>query len=94
MNNICNHLMNLGAVSVLVLGVALAQDQTPQPAAVPVPAQNRPPPVTRRPLNPVRRPTAPGAAATPPAAPASSEPLEPTLDKSMLKNKSTMPGLK
>ncbi|MDD3583154.1 MAG: secretin N-terminal domain-containing protein [Kiritimatiellae bacterium] len=94
MNNICNHLMNLGAVSVLVLGVALAQDQTPQPAAVPVPAQNRPTPVTRRPLNPVRRPTAPGAAATPPAAPASSEPLEPTLDKSMLKNKSTMPGLK
>ncbi len=94
MNNICNHLMNLGAVSVLVLGVALAQDQTPQPAAVPVPAQNRPTPVTRRPLNPVRRPTAPGAAATPPAAAASAASLEPTLDKSMLKNKSTMPGLK
>ena len=97
MNNICNHLMNLGAVSVLVLGVALAQDQAPP--AVLAPAQNRATPVTRRPLTAVRRPTTPGAAATPPAATAaatasSSEPLEPTLDKSMLKNKSTMPGLK
>jgi len=99
MNSIRNHLMNLGAVSVLVLGVALAQDQAPPPAAAPaapapVPAQTRTVPLTRRPLTTVRRSTMPGATATPPAAPASTEPLEPTLDKSMLKNKSTMPGLK
>ena len=72
MNNICNHLMNLGAVSVLVLGVALAQAQAPPPAAAPaapapVPAQTRTVPLTRRPLTTVRRSTMPGAAATPPA---------------------------
>ena len=94
MKSIRNHLMNLGAVSVLVLGVALAQDQAPQPPAVPIPAQSRTPLTTRRPLSTVRRPTAPGVAAEPPAAAASAASLEPTLDKSMLKNKSTMPGLK
>lgn len=94
MKSIRNHLMNLGAVSVLALGVALAQDQAPQPAAVPIPAQSRTPLVTRRPLSTVRRPTVPGVAAEPPAAAASTASLEPTLDKSMLKNKSSMPGLK
>ena len=94
MKSIRNHLMNLGAVSVLVLGVALAQDQAPQPPAVPIPAQSRTPLTTRRPLSTVRRPTAPGVAAEPSSAAASAASLEPTLDKSMLKNKSTMPGLK
>jgi len=96
MNMIRNHLISLGAVSVLLLGVALAQDQAPQP---PAPAAAADPNAaarglfgTRRTLPTVRKPPTPGAAVEESAA--SSGPLEPTLDKSMLKNKSTMPGLK
>ncbi|HQL51936.1 MAG TPA: secretin N-terminal domain-containing protein, partial [Kiritimatiellia bacterium] len=96
MNMIRNHLISLGAVSVLLLGVALAQDQAPQP---PAPAAAADPNAaarglfgTRRTLPTVRKPPTPGAAVEESAA--ASGPLEPTLDKSMLKNKSTMPGLK
>ena len=96
MKSIRNHLMNLGVVGVLALGVAVAQDQAPQPVAVPVPPQSRAPITTRRPLPTTtgRRQVTPGVAAQPSAASASPAALEPTLDKSMLKNKSVMPGLK